>query len=358
MIPDFLRNVGVFLASVIGVKLTNIRMMNRLIILLLLGLATASCQRNPLKIDVSDVNLELTFKSYDDDLFEPADSLEEKVAALQAEYGTFFSLFNQHMIGIGGPADENFYPQLQAFLSDTMIVNLKIEADRRIDKDRLKDDFTSAFKHYRYYFPGKVVPAVYTCISGLNESVVLADSLIGISLDKYLGADFDYYPRLGLPAYKIRNMHPEKIIPDAFYFWAMTEYPINAKASKVIESMIYEGRLLYFVDAMQPEVHDSLKIGYTQKELAFCRASEAAMWGYLAEHNLLFSTKRMDIKRYVDDGPYTSSFTTESPGRVGAWLGWQIVRSYMKKNPEVSLKKLMEDQDYLRILNESGYQPE
>ncbi len=325
---------------------------------MLASLLAFSCQRNPLKVDVSDVELELTFKSYDDDLFASAENLEEKVAGLQAEYGTFFDLFNHHMIGIGGPEDENFYPQLEAFLSDTMIVNLKAEADLRIDRGRLKNDFTEAFRHYRYYFPGQVVPAVYTCISGLNESVVLADSLIGISLDKYLGADFDYYPRLGLPAYKIRNMHPQKIVPEALYFWAMTEYPISTQASKVIESMIYEGSLLYFVDAMQPEVHDSLKIGYTSDQLEFCQAGEADMWAYLAEHNLLFSTKRMDIKRYVDDGPYTSSFTTESPGRVGAWLGWQIVRSYMMKNPEMSLKQLMETQDYLQILNESGYQPD
>ncbi len=332
--------------------------MNRLTILVLVGLAAVSCQRNPLKVDVSDIDLELTFKNYEDDLFAPTENLEEKVAGLQEEYGTFFNLFNHHMIGIGGPEDENFYLQLEAFLSDTMIVNLKDEAIQRIDRIRLKSDFTKAFKHYRYYFPDKVVPAIYTCISGLNESVILDDSLIGISLDKYLGADFDYYPRLGLPAYKIRNMHPQKIVPEALYFWAMTEYPISAQASKVIESMIYEGSLLYFVDAMQPAVHDTLKIGYTHKQLQFCQAGEAAMWAYLAEHNLLFSTKRMDIKRYVDDGPYTSSFTAESPGRVGAWLGWQIVRSYMKKNPEVSLKQLMENRDYLQILNESGYQPD
>ncbi len=325
---------------------------------MLTGLVAFSCQRNPLKVDVSDVELDLTFKNYEDELFAPAGNLEEKVADLQQTYGTFFNLFNQHMISIGGPEEDDFYPQLQAFLSDTMIVNLKLEADQRIDKVRLKDDFTLAFIHYRYYFPNKVVPAIYTCISGLNESVVLADSLIGISLDKYLGADFDYYPRLGLPAYKIRNMHPQKIVPDALYFWAMTEYPISVQASKVIESMIYEGSLLYFVDAMLPEVHDSLKIGYTRKQLQFCQTGEATMWAYLAEHNLLFSTKRMDIKRYVDDGPYTSSFTAESPGRVGAWLGWQIVRSYMKKNPEVTLKQLMENKDYLQILNESGYQPE
>ncbi len=317
-----------------------------------------SCNRNPLKIDVSDVKANLTYKNYEDDLFEAKGSLEEEIPMLQEEYSRFFELFNLHMIGVGMPDDDEFFTQLESFLNDTMIVNLKEQVDLRINKNELEQEFIEAFKHYRYYFPNKVVPDIYTCVNGLNQSIVLADSLIGVSLDKYLGADFDYYPRLGIPAYKIRNMHQQKIVSDAMYFWATTEYPINLKASKVIESMIYQGSMYYFVEAMQPELNDTLKIGFTEKQLEFCQNSEANMWNYMAENNLLFSTNRMDIKRYVDDGPYVSVFSTESPGRVGAWLGWQIVRSYMKNNPEVTLKQLMENQDYLYILNQSGYQPD
>ncbi|MGQ7868060.1 gliding motility lipoprotein GldB [Sunxiuqinia sp. sy24] len=334
-----------------------ITVMKRCLLVVCVVCVVCSCQRNPLKIDVSDVEIELAVKSYDDALFADRALTKERISELQQEYGRFFELFNYHMIGVGGPEDAGFLPQLKSFVSDTMIVSLKQKADQLIDKKALEHDFTLAFKHYHYYFPKKVVPTIYTCISGFNQSVVLADSLIGISLDKYLGADSPYYPSLGLAKYKTRNMHPQKIVSDALYFWAMTEYPINLTASKVIENMVYQGTLYYFVDAMMPEVHDTLKIGYTAKQLAFCQTSEAAMWSYLAEQNLLFSTKRMDIKRYVDDGPYTASFTTESPGRVGAWLGWQIVRAYMKKNPEVSLKQLMEQQDYLSLLNQSGYQP-
>jgi hypothetical protein len=332
--------------------------MYRIILIFFIVVFIASCQNNPLKVDVSDVKISLNFKSYDDDLSAADDHLKQAIPKLQKEYGRFFTLFNYQMIGIGGPDSAGFYSQLQSFLADTMIVDLKGMVDKRIDKAQLKTEFTDAFKHYHYYFPEKIVPTIYTCISGLNQSVIVADSLMGISLDKYLGADCSYYPRLGLPEYKIRNMNPQKIVPDAVYFWAMTEYPISMQASKLIEHMIYQGTLLYFEDAMMPELNDTLKIGFTGKQLEFCRVSEQGMWAYLAEHSLLFSTKRMDIKRYVGDAPYTSSFTSYSPGRTGAWLGWQIVKAYMKKNPKVSLKQLMQTQDYLSILNQSGYQPE
>jgi len=76
------------------------------------------------------------------------------------------------------------------------------------------------------------------------------------------------------------------------------------------------------------------------------------------EHKLLFDNDRMNIRRFTGPGPFTSSFTSESPGKTGVWLGWQIVRKYMNKNPETSLPALMKEKDYQKILNYSGYDPE
>lgn len=108
---------------------------------------------------------------------------------------------------------------------------------------------------------------------------------------------------------------------------------------------------------MLPEVHDSLKIGYTTQQLQWCIENEPQMWNHLVENRLLFSNKRMDIVRYINDGPYTTGFPIESPPRSGIWLGWQIVREYMKNNKEMTLPELMKNRDYERILNDSKYYP-
>jgi hypothetical protein len=152
-------------------------------------------------------------------------------------------------------------------------------------------------------------------------------------------------------------MHPEKIVADAMYAWAVTEWPKADNANSLLSQMIHEGKMMYFLDAMLPQMHDSLKIGYTKKQLDFCRKDEASMWTFLAEHKLLFTTDRMSIKRYIDDGPYTSSFTEKSPARTGVWIGWQIIRSFMAKHPEKKLPDLMSNNDFQGILNQSGYQP-
>ena len=226
-----------------------------------------------------------------------------------------------------------------------------------LDTIQLRKNLEFAFRHYKYYFPEKEIPIVYTCISGLNQSVVTAEKLIGISLDKYLGVNSRFYKQLGLPVYKRRNMHPEKIVPDAMYAWAVTEWPKSDNANNLLSQMIHEGKMLYFMDAMLPEISDTLKIGFTKKQLDYCRKNEASMWTFMAEQKLLFSTDRMSIKRFIDDGPYTTPFTDQSPARTGAWLGWQIVRSYMNQNKDVELVDLMNNTDFQVILNQSGYRP-
>ena len=332
--------------------------MRKIILLAIVVVVVFSCQRNPLKVDVSNLDVDFQFESFENDLFLLKDSVDENISSLENKYPEFLPIFTYQMIQIGGSEDSGYVDQLESFINDTLVANLKERAGLVIDRDQLKTDLSEAFRYYHHHFPEKLVPAIYTCISGFNQSIVMTDSLIGISLDKYLGADCEYYPELGIANYKTRNMTPQKIVPDVVYAWGMTEFPFDESKTHLIDHMVYEGKLLYFMDAILPELSDSLKIGFTQDQLTFCESSEEAMWTYLAENNLLFSSDRMDIKRYVDDAPYTSSFTSNSPGRTGAWLGWQIVRAYMRKNNEVSLSQLMLNDDYQSILNNSGYQPE
>lgn len=332
--------------------------MNKILVLLLIAASLSACKPNPLKINVSNVSVDLTVKHFDVDLFKlNKDRLAAEVPVLQQKYGDFFQIFVYRMISIGGPDQPNFNEMLYSFVSDTLIRKLEKQVAANVDTTRLRNDLLTAFKHYKYYFPEKSVPTIYTCISGFNQSVVTAENLVGISLDKFLGADCIYYKQLGLADYKQRNMYPDKIIPDVMYAWAVTEWPKADQANNLLSHMIHEGKLMYFVDAMLPSMHDSMKMGYTRRQLDFCGKSAGKMWTYLAEHKELYSTDRMTVKRYIDEAPFTPSFTNESPGRTGVWMGWQIVRSYMKTHPETSLAELMNNTDFQSILNHSGYQP-
>ena len=317
-----------------------------------------SCKHNPLKINVSGVSVDLKIKHLDVDLLKlKQGQIEAAIPVLKSLYGEFFDIFTYRMISIGGTEQENFPELLFSFVSDTLSRKLEGIVAEKIDTVELRNELKQAFKHYKYYFPEKEIPAIYTCISGFNQSIVVSEKLIGVSLDKYLGADSPFYRQLGLPLYKRRNMNSEKIVPDAMYAWAVSEWPMSEKYNNLLDNMIYEGKMQYFIDAMLPGLPDTLKIGFTKKQLEFCKKSEASMWTYLAEQKLLFTTDRMSIKRFIDDGPYTSAFTDQSPSRTGVWLGWQIVRSYMNQNKKIKLADLMNNSDFQTILNQSGYQP-
>lgn len=328
---------------------------------LILSFVIFSCKRNPLKVNVSDIKTNVEVIRFDDQLLPiQSKNVLHKVSEISNSHPDFFNLFTYRIIRIGGLGDKDFTERLLQFVNDTMIVNVKSLVEEEFSRfDKTEEQLNQSFKYFQYHFPEKQLPTIYAYVSGFNQSVVTAENIIGISLDKYLGRDCPYYQQLSTtPQYKIQNMHKDKIVSDVAYAWGITEFDETNKATNLMGNIIHQGKLMYFVDALTPKTPDSLKIGYTAKQLDFCQNNEAHMWNYLVEEKLLFSSKRMDIVRYINDGPTTSGFPLESPGRTGVWIGWQIVRQFMEKHPEITLAELMQNSDYQKILNDSEYFPE
>lgn len=330
-------------------------------IFLLIGITSLlACKRNPLKVDISNIQEEVKINPFGKQLFdlEGKDTMQV-VRELSEEYPDFFKLFTYRIISIGGIDDEHFPELIKLFLNDSLIEEVKTTTYAEFhDLKWLEKDLQKAFKYYRFHFPDKELPGVYTYVSGFNQSVVTAENIVGISLDKYLGRDCEFYRQLNsTPQYKVINMYKERIPSDVAFAWAITEFEDPNSAVTVLDNMIEKGKMMYLVDAMLPTTADSLKIGYTEQQIEWCEMNEPAMWTYLIEQKMLYSSKRMDIVRYINDAPSTSGFPVESPGRAGVWLGWKIVRQYMKKHPEVSIAELMDMHDYQKILNDSEYDP-
>jgi len=319
-----------------------------------------SCHRNPLKVDVSGIDLTINVKRLDRDIFDVTkENIQLKLPQLQKKYGSFFYAYNKDVIALGDPSDAMYSNFLNTFLTDTIRVASRMKIDSVFsDFSNITRKLQDGFRHYRYYFPEKRIPQIITIISGFNQSVVMNNEAIGISLDNYLGANCPYYLMLALPAYKRDNMISAKIPTDVLYGWGASVFEFDESNNNLISNMVYQGKMLLFLDAMFPDEPDYLKIGFQPEKLDWCKKNEAGMWTYLVEHKLLFTTDRMNIVRFINPAPFTSCFTADSPGRTGVWLGWQIIRSYMKKHTEVTLPLLMADNDYQKILNESGYSPE
>ena len=162
---------------------------------------------------------------------------------------------------------------------------------------------------------------------------------------------------LTLPHYKTMFMNKENIIPDATRAWMITEFPYNMNKSDFLSEITYIGKIMYLTDALLPAVQDSLKIQYSQQQLDYCSQNEFNVWSYFASEKLLYSTDQTEIMKFTSEGPFTSAFSKEAPPRIGYWIGWQIVKQYMKNNPEISLEQLMKEVDAQKILNKEKYKP-
>lgn len=333
---------------------------SKYLILLLLVVALFACKKNRLKVDVSDIELELNLHRFEKVMFENApDEVPDLLLSLYDEHASFIDLYTEEIIKIGPIHNDDFAQYLKTFLTDTVYTQVAAAVLTTFSNlEPIETDLQKGFKHYRYYFPNKLVPDIYTYFSGFNESMVVAENFIGISLDKYLGTDCVFYQYLGIPRFKGANMNPQKIVPDVFYAWAITEFPYRDSIDNLLSNMIYQGKLIYFTEAMSPHLPDSLLIGYRADQIKWSKVHEAQMWTYLVEKRLIYNTERLELRRYIGDSPFTNTFGNDSPGRTGVWLGWQIVRSFMNNNKELTLADLMEMNDAQELLNRSKYYPD
>ncbi len=257
-----------------------------------------------------------------------------------------------------------FFPEeyQDSIWQQKIVDTLQNELDEAVLKEfptesLLEDDLKKLFQHITFYFPEFEVPIVYTTTSEVDyrTRIIANDSLLILELDNYLGENHYFYSVI--PKYIGKNLKPSRLMPDIAATYSR-KYIAPPSDRTLLGQIIYFGKELYLKDLWLPETSDALKIGYTEDELKWARENEEEMWRYFIENELLYSTNSKLGQRFVDPAPFSKfnlEIDNESPGMIGRWLGWQIVRSYMEENA-VSVTQLMQT-DAEEIFNNSHYKP-
>ena len=199
------------------------------------------------------------------------------------------------------------------------------------------------FKHAKYYFPKTQAPRVLTLTTDVDyeNRVILTDTLLLIGLDNYLGPDHEFYS--SLQRYIAQELDPSRLVSDVGSTFARKVVPTPRDRSFVAQ-MVYYGKVLYLKDRLMPMAADSVKIGYTTQQLDWAKENESQIWRYFVEREVLYSTDKGLGPRFLDPAPFSKfrlELDNESPGRIGRYMGWQIVRSFMENN-EVSLQEMLQ----------------
>jgi hypothetical protein len=330
--------------------------MRKLFPILTLALLITGCnwQKNRLKIDVSQIKIaDIKIGRYDVDLFKVSPgNLSEDLKKIQKQYEFFLgtnlddtSKLDQMKVYLENPRTQDFH---------------RACADKFRDLSAIEKDLTEAFRHLAWYYPGIKIPHFYSYISGgdYDHPVQLADTVIIIALDTYLGKEFKPYFSDGVPQYRAARMTPDHIVPDVMKTMAGSMYPENPSAMTLLDQMVEAGKVHYWLDAMLPDCQENLKFDYTNEQAEWIGKNESHVWAAIIENRMLYSTEGKNARMFLADGPNTGEFGPSSPPRMGEWIGWQIVKSYMESHSELSLRDLLLEKDGQKMLSLSGYKPE
>ncbi len=260
----------------------------------------------------------------------------------------------EDVLALGSVDDEKINDRLCAYYSDSSLVNLMLDVeDKYKDLDSFEKELTKAFVRLKEEIPSMTIPAVYSQISALNQSIVVSDSLIGISLDKYMGEDYPLYKKYYY-SYQRKSMTPERIVPDCVSYYLLGQYPFPWEGNHrtLFDIIMYRGKIAWITEKVIGESnHGSRMLGYNKEQIKWCENNRKAFVEWVEKSGHLESTDPMIIRAYTSPVP-NPIFKNEVPPMIGVWLGVQYIDKYMKNNPDVTIESLLEDTDYKDMLKD------
>lgn len=317
--------------------------MKNFLYLLGLMLCIGSCaDDSKLKPEIEGLSIDFTVKRFDKAL---AAATPSDIPTLKKEYPYFFSK----------RYDESYW---KTKMKDTLQKEIESEVAKTfLDMSAINDDLELLFKHIKYYFPTTTIPKTIMVATDVDyrNKIILTDSLLFVSLSSYLGSEHFFYE--GIARFHAQNFRKEQIEVDVAHAFAKAKTP-NPQSSQLIAHFIYEGKKLYLMKQLLSLTPEHELFSFTPEELEFARANEVNIWEYFVSREMLFSTDRKLLSRFIDPAPFSKfylDFDNETPGGIGRYIGYQIVYSFMTNN-DVSLQSMFL-QDAETIFNNAKYKP-
>jgi hypothetical protein len=333
--------------------------MNKFYLIIFLSFVISSCSGDKLDVDVSNVDIDLKFERFEKEMFEG--NTPEEMAKINQNLiekgGELYEFYVYEMLRAGSVYDDSIGTLLSFFVNDSMMQMMMEDLETEFsDFTVVEDQLTDVFKRLKYHLPNAPQPKkIITYNGAFTFGVVSTDSVIGIGLDMYLGAQNRLVREIRFPQYMKEKMNRDYLSLDVAQSWLMTNVLGEDEGETFLSSMIYYGKLRYILKALLPKVEDHIIMRYNPEEYDFAVASEFEIWEYLIEMNWIYSIDMKVKLRFFEEAPSTVGIDG-SPGRIGQFMGWQMVKQYMEANEDVTIEQLLLETNESKILK--AYKPE
>lgn len=340
-------------------------MKNNLAIVLLaafLVIVMYSCSGDKKNIpDVSNIKVQVDVKRFDKDFFSiDTNNIEASLTRLQQQYPGFFNDYMYNILGIE-PIPDSVAKKTKRFIYDYNSIFKSVQTTFA-STDKMKKDITKGLQFVKYYFPDYKLPEHIITFTGPIEGYanVLTNEGLAVGLQLYLGRDYPVYKtdyvREVYAEYQSRRFEAEYIPVNSIKNIIDELYPQTNPDQPLVYQMIEAGKRLYMLDQFLPETADTLKTGYTKNQLNGCYENEATIWNFFLQNDLLYSTDPSQTRDYLTDGPKTELLGEGSPGFIGQFVGWQIVKKWMGDDSKRTLPILLKT-PAKQIFEEAKYKP-
>ncbi|WP_132056033.1 gliding motility lipoprotein GldB [Pseudocnuella soli] len=305
-----------------------------------------ACSGGGNKPDVSTIEVNMPVERFEQDFFKiDTNDVAGSLAHLRNAYPHFFPTFMQDILQLNpmDPASIGIIKQIvgsYSSLADSLAPTYK-------NFDNIRDDIADGMRFVKYYYPQYRVPKLLTFVGTLDApGMVLTNEYLAVGLQQFAGKSFGGYqlPEVQqmYPTYISRRFDKEYIPVNALKAVVDDVYPDQSTGKPLVEQMIEKGKQWYLLDHFLPDTHDTLKTGYTKKQLDWLEQNEGNAWGYIVKNENLYSIEPPVVQAYIGESPFTRGMPEVSPGNIGQWFGWQIVQAFAQKNKELTLQQVLE----------------
>lgn len=332
-------------------------MKHKSILLIILTVVLGSCQVDWQKWLHTQEEESMTIRRYDRILDEFV-SLNSYSALqrMNTEYSQETLLLIENVLSLGKVEDPNIDRKIREyFLDSTLQVILQDVHQTYPDLSSEAQRLGKIFYAIKKEDPNFTIPLVYTQISALNQSIVVGDSILGISLDKYLGENYPLYATYYYPCQR-RSMKRERIVSDAASFYLFSEYWKPGDTETLLDRMVFVGKVHWAIAHLLGDISLADEIDFKGKRKEWCIKHQAEAWKYLSDHGLLQTKDFMQTRVFMAPAPYTKGLGNESADQLGYWFGIHIADAFMKKHPDTSICELLKMSSQ-EIYKASEYRP-